>query len=40
MRGNEISFDTSLVNLKIIKYGSFKFFGKTQKKEPIEKEKK
>jgi len=40
MRGNEISFDTSLVNLKIIKYGSSKFFGKTEKKEPIEKEKK
>lgn len=40
MRGNEISFDTSLINLKIIKYGKSKFFSKTEKKEPIEEEKK
>lgn len=29
MRGNEISYDTSLINLKIVKYGKSKFFEKT-----------
>jgi small subunit ribosomal protein S6e len=33
MRGNEISYDTSLINLKIIKYGKSKFFEVTAKKE-------
>lgn len=32
MRGNEITYDTSLINLKIIKYGKSKFFEKTEEK--------
>ena len=38
IRGNEVSYDTSLINLKIIKYGKTKFFDKTEKNESKEKE--